>query len=173
MNLNKITKTNNRSTSKISSRLRTDSILAIIVIATPLFFYLYLCFPDVKIWKTFLFNFDSNYYQSIRTFVWVFMQKFIFLYLLIIFYFTCKEWWRDAILSPVAMLLYQIIMLVNDEVEVIDQARFGIAMSIVLVIVICGMLLFLRKKLSTYSQALDLKTQIDLEIKKIEKELDA
>ena len=173
MKLNKITNKKNQLTPKISSRLLTDSIVAIIVVTAPLVFYGYLCFPDIKIWKTHFFVYNSNYYQSVRTFVWVFLQKFIFLYLMIIFYFRIKDWWKNAILSPIAMLLYQIIMMFNDEFKLKDEANIELFTVVFFVSIICFFILLLRKKLSTYSQALDLKAQIDLEIEKVQKELDA
>ena len=160
-----------KSTPTMSNRLLMGSIVALIIVVTPLVFYSYLCFPDVKIWKTLFFTYDSHFYESVQTFVWVFLQKFIFFYLMIIFYFNCKEWWRNAILSPIAMLLYQLIMLINDEVKLKDEGSIEISTILILVIGICITMVILRNKLSFYSKTLDLKSEIDLKIKEIQTEL--
>lgn len=127
-------------------------------------------FPKEKIWKTAYFVFESNYYQNVNTFFWIFNQKFIILYLLLLWFFSCRDWWKNALLVPIGMVCYQIIMLLNDEIILKDELRDSLFV-LPLVIIICGSLFVIRKKLSFYAQALDLKTQIDYQINKIEQEI--
>lgn len=104
--------------------------------------------------------------------MWVFLQKFIFLYLMIIWYFTCKNWWNKSILIPIGMLLYQTINLLNDEVRFKDEGLDAIVV-IPLVFGIVAALALMRNKLNFRIIGLDLKEKIDLEIKKLEEEINA
>ncbi len=151
-----------------SNRLLADSLLAIAIIASPIIFYSYECFPDIKVWRTFLFTYTSHYYESVSTFVWVFLQKFIFLYLLIIWFFTSNNWFNKSILAPIGMLIYQIIGLINEEIQFIETVKIDKFVILPIVIGILVFLLQLRNKLSFYANALDLKEQIETEIYKIE-----
>ena len=89
---------------------------------------------------------------------------------MIIWYFTCKNWWNKAILVPIGMLLYQTINLLNDEIKFKDE---GLDFVIVapLTLGICSFLAIIRNKISTKIAALDLMDTIEKEIQKIEKEI--
>lgn len=153
-----------------SNLLLADSIIAVIIATTPIIFYSYECFPDVKIWETSFFTYTSIYYQSVSTFVWVFMQKFIFLYLMIIWFFTSKNWWNKSILVPIGMLLYQITILVNDEIHFKDVFLIDKFFILTITAVFLFFLIKIRNKLLFYINAIDLKDQIEIEISKIESE---
>jgi hypothetical protein len=129
-----------------------------------------MCFPSAKVWETPFFTFTSKYYENVETFAWVFLQKFIFIYLMIIWFMTCKNWWNKAILIPIGMMAYQIINLLNDELKFKDEGLDAIVV-LPLTILVCYILMKIRNKLSFYTEALDLKSQIDLEIEKAEEEI--
>lgn len=102
--------------------------------------------------------------------MWVFMQKFIMIYVLLIWFWTCKDWWNKAIIVPLGMLIYQLIKLLNDEIFLTDElqdAQFVVPFTVL----ICAILFFIRKKLSFSARAIDLKKEIEQEITQIEKEL--
>ena len=61
--------------------LISGSIIATLVAITPYIFYLYESVPDDKIWDTFLFTFESLYYENANVAVWIMMGKIIPLYL--------------------------------------------------------------------------------------------
>jgi hypothetical protein len=153
-----------------SNRLRTGSIIAVLICAAPLLFYSYMCFPDVKVWETPFFVFDSKYYENVSTFMWVFLQKFVFLYLMVIWFYTSKNWWHKAILIPIGMIVYQIINLLNDELKFKDGALDAVVV-LPLVVVICFVLLQIRKKLAFTLEVLDLKEMVDIEIEKAHEEI--
>ncbi|CAA0189258.1 Membrane protein [Tenacibaculum maritimum] len=145
---------------KRSNRLLVDSIIAILVIISPVIFYSYLSFPQAKTWETFLFTYESKYYEDVFTFMWVFLGKFVWFYLSLIWYFTNKNWWKHAVLIPIGMSLYQIIILLNDDIKFKDEA-FDKLFLIPFVIFICLILIYLREKVSFYSKALDLKDEFE------------
>lgn len=103
--------------------------------------------------------------------MWVFMQKFTFLLLLFIWFFTCKHWWRAAILFPIGMLAYQITILLNDEFFQKDTL-YDKFFVIPLAIVICTVLFFIRRKLKYYLDIITLKEEVELEMEKAQNELE-
>ncbi|WP_430408337.1 hypothetical protein [Kordia sp.] len=102
---------------KIKSRLRRnlinkaiirDTIVVIIIAITPYIFQLYESLPSEQIWRNDYFEITSNYYEDVRTAMWVYMGKIIPLILVIIWFLTCKNWWYHIILIPIAMFSFQL-----------------------------------------------------------------
>lgn len=142
------------------------SIIVFLIIISPLIFYTYRLFPKVTIWETAFFTFESKGYQNVYSFAWVFIQKFVFLYLFVIWFVTNKNWWHHVIVVPITMLLFQIITLINWEVTAADE------LELYWMIPIIAMVLFviykIRKKLKYYTNSLDLLDKVNNEIEKIE-----
>ncbi|MCO4821101.1 MAG: hypothetical protein KC469_03470 [Flavobacteriaceae bacterium] len=91
------------------------SIIATVIAITPYLFTLWESVPSTKTWNTFFGSYTSNYYEDVQVLSWTLMNKFIPLLLLIIWFWTCRQWWYHAILVPIAMYLYQIIEVFNDD----------------------------------------------------------
>jgi hypothetical protein len=102
--------------------------------------------------------------------MWVFLQKFVFLYLMVIWFFTSKNWWNKAILIPIGMMAYQIINLLNDELKFKDEG-LDVIVVLPLTVFICYVLLQIRKKIAFSIEILDLKEMVDIEIKKASEEI--
>lgn len=124
-----------RSKRKTSSSLVTGSIIALIIAATPYIFYTYKSFPDTQVWETFLFTYEANWYQKVSTTAWTLMSKMIPLFLLTIWFFTCKHWWYHVILIPMGMFLFQSITVINDDIQYTDETEFWYVLPIMLIIV--------------------------------------
>lgn len=92
------------------------SIVATLIAITPYLFYLYEGVPKEKVWSTFLFTYTSETYSNVYTLAWLLTSKLIPLYLLVIWFFTCKHWWYHVILVPITMYSFQIISTVYDDV---------------------------------------------------------
>jgi hypothetical protein len=99
------------------------------------------------------------------------MQKFIFLYLLVIWFFTARDWWNKAILVPIGMLLYQITILLNDDIKFKDEAIIDKYILIPLIILICCILYYIREKMSFYISVLNLKNTVEEEIAQIKNQM--
>ncbi|MEZ4796642.1 MAG: hypothetical protein R2785_05690 [Flavobacteriaceae bacterium] len=122
-----------KSKRKISSYLKTDnksvfkknilggSIIATYIAATPLIFNLYQSVPETKVWDTFLFTYESGWYESAAVSAWTLMGKLVPLMLLFIWFFTNRHWWYHSLLVPIAMYVYQIIEIINSDIVVIDK----------------------------------------------------
>jgi len=107
-----------------SSRfLLLGSIIAFLIAFSPYLFYLYEIFPDGPVWENSFFTYESKYYQSVLTAAWVYLGKITPLFLLLIWFFTCKHWWYHAILIPIAMYAFQLVVAFYEDVYM-ESARF-------------------------------------------------
>lgn len=97
------------------------SIIATLLAITPLLFSLYESVPDKQIWNTFLFTYDAGYWETARYAMWVFTGKAIPLLLLFIWFFTNRHWWYHALLVPIFLYIYQIILFFNDSAQFFDE----------------------------------------------------
>lgn len=123
-----------------SKSLLTGSLIAAFIAATPYFFYLYEGFPDVKVWETSFFGlkfkYESNFYESVNVVGWMLFSKLIPLLLLIIWFFTCKNWWYHALLIPISMYLFQIYGVFQDDIYFKDSVEIYYMAPLVLVALI-------------------------------------
>ncbi|MGI0107269.1 hypothetical protein [Salinimicrobium sp. WS361] len=98
------------STADSSKFLLLGSIIAICIAFSPYLFYLYEIFPNGPIWENSFFTYESKYYQSINVAIWTYLGKITPLFLLLIWFFTCKHWWYHVILVPIVMYGYQLVV---------------------------------------------------------------
>lgn len=96
--------------------LLLGSIIAFFIAVSPYIFYLYEIFPDGPVWENSFFTYESKYYENVLTAAWTYLGKITPLYLLLIWFFTCKHWWYHAILIPIAMFFFQLIVAVYQDV---------------------------------------------------------
>ncbi|OBQ52464.1 hypothetical protein JJL45_10730 [Tamlana sp. s12] len=99
------------------------SLVALMIAVTPYLFYLHESVPKDKIWNTFLFTYNSRYFGDANTAMWILTGKIIPLYLLLIWFFTCRQWWYHSLIIPIAMYSYQILGFLNDDLTYIDSSR--------------------------------------------------
>jgi hypothetical protein len=86
------------------------TILGTIIASTPILFSLHESVPDEKIWNTFLFTYDSKLWDSAQYAMWVYTGKLIPLLLLFIWFFTNRNWWYHALIVPIIMYIFQLIV---------------------------------------------------------------
>ncbi|MDW5288405.1 hypothetical protein [Formosa sp. PL04] len=98
------------------------SIIATFIAATPYLFYLYESVPpNITVWHTFLFTYESTFYGGLDIVAWTIMGKLMPLLLLIIWFFTCRHWWYHVLLVPIAMFSFQIFTVLNDDLQYVDS----------------------------------------------------
>jgi len=113
----------------------TGSIVALIITTTPILFNLYNSVPDVKVWNTSFFSYDSNYYESTFVLAWTLMSKLIPLLLMFIWIFTCRHWWYHALIIPIGMFIYQIIIILDDDLSFADEDEFLYLLPIMAIVI--------------------------------------
>jgi len=84
-------------------------------------FYSYEFVPQAEVWRTWLFTYRSGFYGDAHTGVWALMMKIVPLFLLLIWFFTCRHWWYHAIIVPIAMFSYQLFAALNEELIFFDK----------------------------------------------------
>ncbi len=111
------------------------SIFATLIAITPYLFYLYESVPSSKVWSTFLFTYNSKGYNDANTVMWLVTGKAIPLFLLFIWFFTCRHWWYHVLLVPIAMYLYQMISIFNDDLSYVDQFQLMHLLPIMAIVI--------------------------------------
>lgn len=142
-----------------SSFLLTDSLIIVFMLFIPYAFYLYDYFPNTSSFESSLLSFESGKYESVKTLVWVFFSKLVPLLLLILWFVTCKYWWFYSLGIPIAVYVFQLASVLNDGAGFVDKYEF--VYSLPFTIIILGILLLIRNKISIYLKAVDLNKQAD------------
>lgn len=115
--------------------LIAGSVIATFIAITPYLFYLYESVPQDKIWNTFLFVYNSGFYQDANVSMWVLTGKIIPLLLLIIWFFTCRHWWYHTLIVPIAMYSYQIFVTIGEDNLSIDTNQLIYLIPIMAIVV--------------------------------------
>ncbi|MGB5818853.1 MAG: hypothetical protein WBG90_05160 [Saonia sp.] len=146
-------------------RLFIGITIGLLLVLIPFFFYSYRLFAKTSLeWDTGIFIIGSGGFQNLQYFAHALFSKLIFCFSFIIWYLTCKHWWRIALLVPIAMLLFQISGVINYNIGYIDEFDFWFSLPVVLPIL--AILIITSRKLSPYAQAMDLRDEIEEEISK-------
>ncbi len=117
------------------NNLIVGSIVATLIAVTPYLFYLYESVPDEKIWNTFFGSYRSGYYESAAIAIWTMMGKIIPLYLLFIWFFTCKHWWYHVLVIPIAMYAYQLFSIINEDIDLMDEYQIMVLIPIMAIVI--------------------------------------
>jgi hypothetical protein len=99
-----------------SAFLLLGSIIALSIAFSPYIFYLYEIFPSGPVWENSFFTYESKYYLNVLTAAWTYLGKITPLFLLLIWFFTCKHWWYHSILIPISMYSYQLAVAFYEDV---------------------------------------------------------
>ena len=125
-----------RSQDKVNKRdLVVGSLIATFIAITPYLFTIWESVPDQRTWDTFLFSYTSPYYESVQIMVWTLLNKIIPLLLLIIWVFTCRQWWYHVLFVPIAMYIYQIMTILNDDLVFADKNQILYLLPIMAIVI--------------------------------------
>lgn len=140
--------------------LLLGSLMVILIISTPYLLYFYQNISeDIKSWDTIFGPIKGGYFGSVRMFIYYFFSKFVPLLLLFVWFITNKQWWVHSLIIPISVYLFQLISVVNDSEVYMDEVEFIYTVPFLVVIVV--ILYFVRSKISIYIQAVDLKKEMD------------
>jgi len=129
-------------------RLIIESFLALMILLAPFIYKFHEYFPteeSVESMDFLWFTIGKFGFQNVESHVWFFLTKFIPLYLLAIWFFTCKHWWYHIILIPLVMYAFQIFELYVSETDVVDSKN--ILWLLPICIVVIPFVYFIRLKL--------------------------
>ncbi|MUP45553.1 hypothetical protein E0K83_07310 [Gramella sp. BOM4] len=105
-----------QSTGDSSRYLLLGSLIALSIAFSPYLFYLYEIFPSTPVWENSFFTYESKYYEDVLTAAWTYLGKIVPLFLLLIWFFTCKHWWYHTILIPTGMYAFQLVVAFYEDV---------------------------------------------------------
>lgn len=149
---------------KRKNSLFTGSLIMVIIIICPYLLYISQNIPeDMTDYKTIFGTIHSGYYEVLHLYVYWFFAKFVPLLLLIIWFITNKHWWVHALIIPISVYLFQLIGVIKDSVGVLDEEEFIYTVPIAVIILV--VLYFIRSKMAIYIQAVDLKKEMDENMK--------
>jgi hypothetical protein len=158
----------NKQSIKGQSRfLLLGSIIALGIAFSPYIFYLYEIFPSTPIWENSFFTYESKYYENVLTAAWTYLGKITPLFLLLIWFFTCKHWWYHVILIPTSMYAYQLVIAFYQDVY-LNSAFFmdtdGLIYLAPFFIIILSIVYLVRIKIFDRVYGLDLSELEETEI---------
>jgi hypothetical protein len=149
---------------RAKKRFVTESVLIFLIIAAPFFFksHDYLSRdPEVTI-QFFGFVIDRNGFADLYTYGWFLLGKIIPLYLLTIWFFTCKHWWYHILLIPICMYAFQLFEVVYSKDEFVDTENLLWLLPVCMVVI--TFVYFIRVKLyDKYVHGIDLEA-MDVEL---------
>ncbi len=149
---------------KKKTSLWTGSIILLIIITSPYLLYIHQIIPrEIENYETIFGIIKGGYYIRVQTYIYFLLSKFVPLALLTIWFLTNKHWWVHAIIIPISVYLFQLISVINDSEQYADEVDFIYTVPIAVIVVV--ILYFLRSKLALYILALDLKKEMDENMK--------
>jgi hypothetical protein len=120
---------------KISRTAIVGSIIGTFIATTPLLWSLHESVPDVQVWNTSLFTYDSQIWESAQYAMWVYTGKLIPLVLLLIWFFTNRNWWYHALLVPIVMYIFQIIVSFMGDIRYMDEIQFVYMLPVMAIVI--------------------------------------
>ncbi|MBR9913768.1 MAG: hypothetical protein GYB32_02905 [Algicola sp.] len=133
--LRKLIRKNSKSQPTYRKSFIQGSIVAILLAITPYLFSVHESVPESRFWNTFLFTYDSKGWGNANLVMWILTGKAVPLFLLFIWFFTCRHWWYHAILVPIVMYLYQIFSLFNEDQSYFDEMNFIYMLPVMAIVI--------------------------------------
>ena len=165
---NKLTKTNTKYRQRDKkSTFITGVLLSLFLISTPFLFYIYKYAPaDATEWDTLFGVIKSGNFSNVQSFMHALFTKLTFILLTSIWFVTCRNWWKYAILVPLTMFLFQLSGVINYQIKFIDEFDFWYSIPLILPVLI--LLIFISYRVGKHSQAnADLNQKATEEVKKL------
>lgn len=139
-------------------RFFIESLALLLIIVTPFLFKLHEYLPtDPEAKFSFLgIEITRNGFLDISTYAWFLLGKIIPLYLMIIWFLTCKHWWYHILLIPICMYAFQIFEVVYSDDLMVDTENVLWLLPVCMVVI--PFVYFIRLKLfDKYVHGIDLE----------------
>ncbi|ALM07150.1 hypothetical protein SB49_04545 [Sediminicola sp. YIK13] len=159
---------NTPKTKKAKKKLLIESFMVFLIIMAPFLFKAHEYLPkDPDASLNFLgMTIERNGFQTLEVYGWFLTMKIIPLYLLIIWFFTAKDWWYHIILIPICMYSFQIFEVFYADDNYIDTDN--ILWILPVCMVITPIVYFIRIKLyDKHVHGIDLDA-MDAELKMLQ-----
>ncbi|WP_174719395.1 hypothetical protein [Muriicola soli] len=161
---------NLKNSNKTRHRFLIESLGLILIVLAPFIFKIHEYLPRDPNQTIDIFGatFDRNGFEDLSTYAWFLLNKLIPLYLLIIWFFTCKHWWYHIILIPLCMYAFQIFEVIYSEDRFVDTENVLWLLPVCMVVI--PFVYFVRIKLyDKYVHGIDLEA-MEAELQSFRKE---
>lgn len=120
---------------------------------------------DTIIRRTTLFTFQANHFSSVQIFMSVFSTKLHMFVTLTLWFFSCKFWWRYAILIPFSVITFQLLQLCTNKSLWVDENEIRMTLTLVLPLII--FMVWISKKINYYLRTWELRMFLEKEIQSL------
>jgi hypothetical protein len=139
-------------------RFTLESLAVLLILITPFLFKIHEYIPENPEDKVTILGLElnNNGFQNVSIYVWFLLGKFIPLYLLTIWFLTCKHWWYHILLIPLCMYAFQIfeVLYSNDNYIDVENVLWILPVCMILI----PFVYFLRLKLfDKYVHGIDME----------------
>ena len=152
---------------KAKYRIYIDSVMVFCIVMAPFVFKIHEYLPrnPDETFSILGITIGQNEFADVSTYIWFLLGKFIPLYLLFIWFFTCKHWWYHAILIPITMYAFQIFEVMYSEDKFVDTENILWLLPICMIVI--PFVYFIRVKLyDKHVHGIDLEA-IDAELEEL------
>ncbi|WP_019669621.1 hypothetical protein [Eudoraea adriatica] len=144
-------------------------VIVLLVFTTLLWFSHYLIPEYEQVLDLGIVQVNNNGFDSVRIYLWFLLQKLIILIPMTLWFLTCHQWWKYAILSPIILYSYQFWEATQD-VSFLDEAGNISAFPAIFCVVL--LLLVISKAIKYRVQILIMYEQLTDEIENLFKNTD-
>lgn len=130
---------------KTKKRFLLESLAILLIIGSPFIFKLHDYVPQEASVNILGFELTSNGFRDVSIYIWFLLGKIVPLYLLVIWFLTCKHWWYHIILIPICMYAFQIFEVIYSEDLVVDTENLLWLLPVCMVVI--PFVYFIRLKL--------------------------
>ena len=92
-------------------------------------------------------------------------MKFIIIFFSIIWYFTCRHWWKSAILAIITIELLKLFSALNSNQSHVDEIEFYSSLPLTVPIIL--IIIFIAKRINDYNLNENLRYELDNNINEI------
>jgi hypothetical protein len=130
---------------KTKKRFVMESLAILLIISSPFIFKTHDYIPEKASISILGIEFNSNGFNNVSVYVWFLLGKIVPLYLLVIWFLTCKHWWYHILLIPICMYAFQIFEVVYSEDDIVDTENLLWILPVCMVVI--PFVYFVRLKL--------------------------
>lgn len=149
---------NNSTSKKAKTKIILESIFVFFIAVSPFLykFYDYLPKEPNDTISLLGYTIDNGGFHSVSVYFWFLFSKIIPLYLMIIWFFSSKNWWYHIIIIPIAMYAFQLFEVFSDSDDLVDTENIWWVIPICMVVI--PIVYFIRIKLyDRYVHGIDIE----------------
>jgi len=137
-------------------------ICTLLVLMIPIYYTFILVPPEVQTYTLFGINIGTHGFQDVNIFVWYVGLKICIIIPLCIWFITCGQWWRYAIISPIVLFTYQLWGAYQNVSKEVDNYEYLSALPTIFFLVV--LLIFISNKIKYKARVIDIYEGISNEI---------